>query len=266
MIGKIPVGRARLAAVAVGIAVAAMTMVASVAIASPTKVVYSNFNTVPTLVNGLPNQDTYSAAPFEFPFGGLVQFSARPGVLKSLTTEIDSFTCEHGTYNLENCYTGNPNKKFLYVLDAKIYEVNAENEKGALVATSIAKFKIPYRPTTNVSCPSTIEGKGFGKNCDVGGYLDTITFKKFTPTSVLPEKAIITVESTAGDPRSDVVNVGTQTSYKAFENEEFVAEGPAEGGKPSVGEDPLPEETFIRGKLAGGQAGFQPVFQVTAKA
>jgi hypothetical protein len=265
MIGKIPVSRARLAAVAVGVAVAAMTVVASAAIASPTKVVYSNFNTVPTTVNKLPNQDTYSAAPFEFPFGGLVQFSARPGVLKSLTTEIDSFTCEHGTYNFENCYTGNPGKKFSYLLEAKVYEVDAEDEPGTLVASSLGKFKIPYRPSTNVGCPATIEGKGFGKNCDVGGYLDTITFKKFSPTSVLPEKAIITIEGTALDSPSDVVNVGTQTSYKAFEEGEFVAEGPLEGGKPSVGEDPLPEETFIRGKLAGGQAGFQPVFQVTAK-
>jgi hypothetical protein len=35
---------------------------------------------------------------------------------------------------------------------------------------------------------------------------------------------------------------------------------------PSIGSDPLPEDAYVRGKLVqGGQAGFQPVFEITAK-
>ncbi len=266
MNGMIPVSRARLAAMAIVVAVGTLTVSAAAAAASPARAVYSNLKTVPTEVNELPNQDTYSAAPFEFPFGGLVQFSPRPGVIKSLTAQVDSFTCEHGTYIYENCYTGDPSKKFSYTLTANIYEVTAEDEPGALVASSTRTFKIPYRPTTNVACPATPEGKGFGRNCDVGGYLDTITFKKFATAAVLPERAIITITNYEdSDPETEVVNVGTQTSYKEWDGE-FVPEAPLNEGKPSVGSDPLPEETIIRGKLAGGQAGFQPVFQVMAKA
>src|SRR5271165_5101186 len=105
MSGKIPAGRMWLAAVVIAIGALAMSSAASAL--APT-VVYSNLNTVPTTVNGHPDEDTYSAAPFEFPFGGMVEFSHRPGTLKSLTAQVDSFTCEPGVYILENCYTGRP--------------------------------------------------------------------------------------------------------------------------------------------------------------
>lgn len=271
MTGRIPSTPAKLA-VAILIAIGSLAISAGAASAAPAKVVYSDFNTVPPMVNGHPNQDTYSAAPFEFPFGGMVAFTPRPGVIKSLTAQVDSFTCEHGVYSSENCYTAHSTKKFSYGLTASIYEVAAGEEPGALVASSTESFKIPYRPTTTVSCPSTPEGRGFGVNCDVGGYLATVTFKRFRPAAVLPEKAIIMITNTAGDSASDVVNVGEQTSYKEWDEalgpgyEGFVPEPPLEGGKPSKGEDPLPEDAFVRGKLAEGEStGYQPVFQVLAK-
>lgn len=270
MIGKIPVGRARLAAVAVALAVVAINAASANA---SVKTVYSNFNTVQPTVNGHPNEDTYSAAAFEFPFGGIVAFSPRPGGLKSIAAEIDSFTCEHGTYSLENCYTANPSKKFSYELTASIYEVKEGDDEGALVASSTEKFKIPYRPTTNVSCPATPEGKGFGVNCDVGGYLATVDFKKFSPSrAVLPERAIVVITDTPSDEASDVVNVGLQTSYKEWDealgpgDAGFISEEPANGGVPSVGTDPFPEDAFVHGELAeGGWAGYQPVLRVLAK-
>jgi hypothetical protein len=271
MTGKIPAGPVRLA-VAIVIAIGALAIGAATASAAPAKVVYSNLNTVPSMVNGKPNEDTYSEAPFDFPFGGMVEFSHRPGVIKSLTAQVDSFTCEHGIYNLENCYTGHPTKKFSYELTAKIYEVGAGEEPGALVASSTERFKIPYRPTTNaLICPATPEGKGFGPNCDVGGYLATVKFKRFAPAAVLPERAIIMITSTGTDSPNDVVNVGLQTSYKEWDEalgpgeEGFVGEPPVNEGKPAVGEDPLPEDAFVSGALsAGGWEGYQPVFQVLA--
>jgi hypothetical protein len=265
MNGKIPVSRMRRAAIAGTIAITAFAMSAAAASASAGKVVYSDLNTVPVEVNGHPNEDTYSAAPFEFPFGGMVEFSHRPGVIKSMIAQVDSFTCEHGEYQYENCFTAHPTKKFSYQLTASVYEVGAGNKLGALVASSTESFKIPYRPTTNVGCPATPEGKGFGPNCDVGGYLATIKFKHFSPAAVLPERAIVTFTDTVSDNSHDVVNIGMQTSYKEWDGE-FVGEPPLEGGVPSVGTDPLPEDAYVRGELAaGGWAGYQPVFQVLAK-
>jgi hypothetical protein len=263
MSGKIPTGRIGLAAIVV--VIAALTISAAASALAPT-VVYSNFNTVPANVNGHPNEDTYSAAPFEFPFGGMVEFSHRPGTIKTLTAQVDSFTCEHGVYSLENCFTGRPTKKFSYELTADIYEAKADNEPGTLVASATATFKIPYRPTTNVTCPATPEGKGFGVNCDVGGYLAQVEFKHFAPTSaVLPEKAIIEITNTPSDNPNDVVNVGMQTSYKGWDGE-FVPEAPLADGQPMIGNDPLDEDAYVRGALdEGGWAGYQPVLQVVAK-
>jgi hypothetical protein len=264
MNGKIPVNRMRRVAVVGVVAVVALAMSAAAASAAG-KVVYSDLNTVPAEVNGHPNQDTYSAAPFEFPFGGIVEFSHRPGVIKSMIAQVDSFTCEHGVYQLENCFTPHLGKKFPYKLTASVYEVGAGNTLGALVASSTETFKIPYRPSTNVACPATPEGKGFGVNCDVGGYLATVKFKHFSPAAVLPEKAIVMFTDTETDNPSDVVNIGMQTSYKEWDGA-FVPDPPLDGGVPSVGVIPFPEDAYVSGKLdEGGWAGYQPVFQVLAK-
>jgi len=266
MTGKVRRGAAMRAAAAVLTALVASALCAAAAGAAAGNVVYNNLNTVPGTVNGQPDQDTFAAAPFEFPFGGMVEFSPRPGVLKTLTAQVDSFTCEHGQYNLENCYTARSRKKFRYTLKAEIYEVGAGEEPVGPIATATQTFKIPYRPTTNVSCPATGEGKGFGPNCDVGGYRAQVEFKHFSPAAVLPQKAIIEITNTSGDSASDVVNVGLQAAYKEYANEEYVAEPPADGGVPAVGADPLPEDAYVRGALsAGGWEGFQPVFEVTAK-
>jgi hypothetical protein len=269
MSGTIPTGRMRLVA-AIVVAIGALASGAATASAAAPKVVYNNLNTVPTTVNMFPNEDTYSESPFYFPFGGLVEFSHRPGTIKSMTAQVDSFTCEHGLYNYENCYTGNPSKKFSYELTASIYEVGAGDEPGTLVASSTETFKIPFRPSTNISCPPTGEGKGFGPNCDVGGYLVTIKFKKFTPKAVLPEQAIILFTTTPSDKASDVVNIGLQTSYSKYESGEFVGEPPLDGGKPEIGEDPLPNDAFVEGHLTEVNEGpitwknYQPVLEVLA--
>lgn len=265
MIGKIP-GTAVALAVAALLAAACAAISAATASAS-TQVVYNNLNTVAPTVNGLPNEDTYSLDYEYFPIGGMVEFSRRPGVLKAVTTEIDSFTCEHGVYYLENCYTLHPTKKFSYELTADLYEVGSNNEPvGAPFASDTQKFRVPYRPTTNVSCPVTSEGKGFGANCDVGGYLAKITFKKFARNTVLPEKAIIVITNTVSDATSDIVNVGLQAAYKEYKEGEFIEEPAADGGVPAVGADPLPKAIFVRGALNETEnwEGFQPVFEVTA--
>jgi hypothetical protein len=227
--------------------------------ASATEVAYNNLNTVAPTVNGLPNEATFSLDGQNFPVGGLVAFAPTRGhAIKSLTAQLDVFACEHGVYSLENCYTLR-NKRFPMEWTASIYEVGPGNTIGTLLTSSTATFKLHYRPTTNVSCPSTPEGKGFGANCDVGGQLNTIAFKHFSPAS-LPAQAIVTLTS----PSADVVNVGLQASYKEFAGGEFVTEPAANAGVPAVGSDPLPEDIYTAGTLnAGGWAGFQPVFEVT---
>ena len=259
MIERIPAGLVRLGAVML---MAIGSLAIGAAAASAHEAAYNNRNTVAATVNGHPNEDTYSLDYENYDsggFGGMVEFgSTSKHALMGLTTQLDVFTCEHGVYSLENCVTLKPKKKFPMQWTANVYAVGPGNTVGSLIATSTATFKLNYRPTTNVGCPSTEEGRGFGVNCDVGGYLQTVRFKHFTPsTAPLPAKAIILLTA----PTSPIVNVGLQASYKEFSGGQFVEE-PAVGS-PAVGSDPLPDEVFINGALTAGYAGAQPVFEVT---
>ena len=249
----------------------ALALVASAGAGAMTEVAYNNLNTVPATVNGKPTEDTYSQDYEAFSgtgqFGGQIETAiTNSRVVKKLTTQLDVFACEHGEYQLENCFTLKPNKTFKQTWTAHIYEVGAGNEPGALVASASALLKLHYRPTTNVSCPATSEGKGFGPNCDVGGYLQTVTFKKFIVSKPLPVKAIVLLTNGCEACSGKIVNVGVQTAYKEYSGGEFIAEPPAGGGVPAVGADPLPESIYYNSKFeATGWAQFQPVFDLEVK-
>jgi hypothetical protein len=253
------------------VAMLAFAVVAAGSAEAVTEVAYNNLNTVPSSVNGKPDEDTYSQDYEAFMgsgmFGSQIETAiTNSRVVKSLTTQLDVFACEHGEYQLENCYTVHPTKKFTQMWTASIYEVGAGNEPGALVATAKTTAKLHYRPTTNVSCPATGEGKGFGANCDVGGYLQQITFKQFTQSKPLPVKAIVLLTNGCEACSGKIVNVGLQTAYKEFSGGEFIAEPPAAGGVPAVGADPLPESIYYNSKFeATGWAQLQPVFKLEVR-
>jgi hypothetical protein len=256
---------ARLAKLAAPMLVAVGCLVMATG-ASASEVAYNNLNTVPATVNGQPNEDTYSLDYENFEVGGQVGLASTAGhVAKSLTTQLDNFTCEHGVYTLENCYTLKPNKKMSQSWIANIYSVGAGNSVGTLLSSSTATFKLHYRPTTNVSCPATSEGKGFGANCDVGGVLQTVTFKHFSPAATLPSQVIILLKSSCGGScGGQVVNAGLQASFKEYSGGNFVEEPAANGGVPAVGSDPLPEDIYTNATLnAGGWEGYQPVFELS---
>jgi hypothetical protein len=255
-------------AVAFVLACAAMM---SVATAGAVEIAYNNLNTVPATVNGKPDEDTYSQDYEAFRSGGMFgsqieTVNTNSRLLKGMTSQVDVFACEHGEYQLENCYTIHPAKKFAQEWTASIYEVGAGNEPGALVATGTTKANLRFRPTTNVSCPATVEGKGFGANCDVGGFLQTIVFKHFTQSKPLPTKAVVLLTNSCEACAGKIVNVGLQTAYKEFSGGSFIAEPPANGGIPAVGSDPLPESIYYNSKYeATGWKEFQPVFKVEVR-
>jgi hypothetical protein len=143
--------------------------------------------------------------------------------------------------------------------------VGPGNTVGAVLASSTQTFKIHYRPTTNVSCPSTPEGKGFGANCDVGGLLATIKFKKFTPAVKLPTQAIILITNTLHEGAGDYVNVGLQESEGGYVEGHWVNVPAENHGVPAVGSDPLLNSAiFYNGIINEEWEGGQPVFEVTA--
>jgi hypothetical protein len=244
--------------------------------------IYDNLNTVPEPIheNGQEYQDTEtrSIPPFEFPAGGMIEFAgSRSRTLKSITMQLDSYTCESGKYNTF-CSTSHPTKTYSYGLTIKVYKVGAGEEPGELIASDTGTVKLLYRPATNPTCADPIvegvnEGRGYGPACEVGGYLNTVTLKHFTPNdAVLPPKVIILVSnSKADESEGKIANVGLQTGSK---DEVPYFEVPAHGGEPEVGSDPLAAAVYIRaqktetnfekGSGPANWEGWQPVFEVDA--
>jgi len=275
MTGKIPSRNIRVGA-AILIALAALMV--SVAAASAKEVIYDNLNTVPASVNGMPDRDTFSQS-----YGGggvtsvgnVLSFAGSGRKLSSVTTEIDSFKCEKGEYQYENCYS-KPGKTFKYPLTLRVYEFEPGYRRNRLIGQKTQTFKMPYRPTTNVHCPATPEGKGFGSNCDVGGVLGTITFKGLVGMSVGSEAILEVRNATPEKP----INLGLEEAYKGYNasTEEF--EGVPGSYTPAVGSDPLGDEQLWlgcedppspfcnapeSGAVVAGYAGALPVFEVVAK-
>lgn len=228
--------------------------------ASAKEVVYNNANTVAAKVNGLPNEDTYSQC-YEgcglTSAGGIVEPGGTARDLKVVDVQVDSFKCEYGVYYLESCRS-KAGKKFAFPLTLKVYGVTGTDERGALLGEASKEFKIPDRPTTKVSCPATPEGKGFGPNCDVGGFLSTVTFRGFSGIT-LPSKAILELSSSGPN---GYVNLGLEESYKEFSGGEF--HGEPGTGTPVMGKNPLPEDIFANGVAESGFTDALPVFTIEA--
>ncbi len=127
---------------------------------------------------------------------------------------LSVWSCESG--GGASCVTADPLARFPAELTLKAYKVGYENEVGELVSTTTKSFQLPYRPTTDPSCPDGTSFKAADGHCQHG--LPTpVTFE---PTVAIPRKAILVVEFTPDSTATDSLNVGL--------------EGPA-----SIGSNPL---------------------------
>ena len=229
------------------VAMLAFAVVAAGSAGAMTEVAYNNLNTVPATVNGKPNEDTYSQDYEGFMgggmFGGQIETAITNNrVVKSLTTQLDVFACEHGEYQLENCYTVHPNKKFTQEWTASIYEVGAGNEPGALVATAQSHGQAPLPPDDERQLPGHRRRQGLRRQLRRRRLpADDRPSRNSPRRKPLPIKAIVLLTNGCEACSGKIVNVGVQTAYKEFAGGEFIAEPPADGGVPAVGADPLPK-------------------------
>lgn len=133
------------------------------------------------------------------------------------------WSCEQG--GGATCVTADPAATFAAPLTLNVYAVTYENKVGALLKSVTNMFNLPYRPTTDPSCPDGTSFKAADGHCQ-HGYPVPVDFE----TGVnLPRKIIISVSftpsNTAGDPLNSL-NVGLE-------------------GPPSVGQNPLETNNWV---------------------
>jgi hypothetical protein len=249
------------------LAVAAISAAAT-ASAGAAELIYSNTESTP------PAPAVVSAgfeAEGKSSFGGLVEFGGTARKNPSVMVTMDSWACETGNWFSYTCQT-EPGKTFEVPITVSINALGAGNTVGALLATSTKTYKIPYRPSANLSkCSSPANlGKWYVK----GKCWTSKAAKIVMPlkAAALPNQAIITVAfntsdygaSPYGDATAchsteqgcpyDSLNVGVQDGF----------EKPAGTAPTTGGPYPDPTETFDNGVAEGGWEGFQPMFEVKA--
>lgn len=87
-------------------------------------------------------------------FGDRIKFSTGSGGnLLTATVTLSSWGCENGTWNSANCST-TPGATFSHPITLKIYNVGNGITPGALIGSVTQTFAIPYRPSSDPSCPA----------------------------------------------------------------------------------------------------------------
>jgi hypothetical protein len=264
MTGRIPARAAKLAAAFLAVAAFSAAATAS---AGAAELIYSNTESTP------PAPAVVSAsfeAEGKSSFGGLVELGGTARKNPGVVITMDSWACETGNWFAYTCHT-EPGKTFAQPITVSINALGAGNTVGALLATNTKTYKIPYRPSANLSkCtgPANL-GKWYAK----GKCWTSKAARILMPlrAATLPSQVIITVAFNTSDygavpqrPQPcnsteqgcpyDSLNVGVQDGF----------EKPA-GTAPTVGGPyPDPNETFDSGVAEAGWEGFQPMFEVKA--
>ncbi len=251
---------------------------AGAASASP-EVIYGNLPT--PLPGDLPSVPFYGEGISAF--GGQVAFAGTARRATAVTATLSSYACTSGGAEAGTCQTSR-GARFEWPITLDIYEVGAENEPGAKIASITRTFKIPYRPSASKKCTGS----------NAGGWYDSASGKCFiaklvkitfpVPRLALPAKAILGIgfnttsfgsepvgpkpcneSPTPGCPYN-LINVGVTEPSAAT---------------PSVGTDPQPEDAYLDTPIAsdyceneaaagrfalskGCWSGYQPTFTVKA--
>jgi hypothetical protein len=269
MNGRIPTRPATVVAAML----AATGVLAMTAGAASAETIYNN---TPPHAKNLVSESFEATQTSEF--GGLVKFAGSARNSPMVTVTMSSWACGN-LMGGAACQTS-PGASFTWPITLNVYDLGAEDEPGAKIASKTLDVSVPYRPSANNKhCHLTEEGVvGFTSECFNGKEFRI----KFPLEGVtLPSEAIISVAFNTSDYGADPTHepsVGEDSlNVGLTEPPNFSEPTPV---APSVGSDPLPEDAYVNslyslmygGKgtvgtfsIAGEWTGFQPVFQVKAK-
>ena len=149
-----------------------------------------------TIYNNLPKPKPGNVVSVGFEatslseFDGQVEFAGTARKDPAVTVMMSSWGCQEGSWNSNSCNTVG-GATFSQPLTLNVYQVEANNEPGAQVASVTQTFNIPLRPSAGKKCTGTHAGEGsHGGEC-LNGMATQVTFNLTGVT--LPSKAIISV-------------------------------------------------------------------------
>ncbi len=149
------------------------------------------YNNIPSPLPGNLDSIAYEANQAE-EFGDRVQFAGTSRTLTSVVQGMSSWGCESGFWFDGACVT-TPGATFSHPITLNIYNVDAGNQVGSLIASVTQTFAIPYRPSAdNINCTG---GRWYdaSSNTCFNGYANLITFNLTGMGIVVPNQAIYSI-------------------------------------------------------------------------
>jgi hypothetical protein len=166
------------------IAIAALAALV-IAPAASADVVYDNIaSPQPSNVASLGYEATSTSE-----WGGQVELAGTARKDPKVTVLMSSWGCQSG--GGATCVTA-PGANFTLPITLKLYSVNPNQSAGAAIATSTKTFAIPFRPTTDPTCPGGTAWRDGAGTC-FNGFATPITFNLAGEGITLPKNVIVTI-------------------------------------------------------------------------
>jgi len=124
-------------------------------------------------------------------FGDLVELSGTDRDLQLVTVGLVSWACESGSWTA-GCVT-TPDASFSHPITVTIYEEGTAPAPGAEIATITKDVDVPFRPTSDSTCPAATQWRDpVSQSCQNGFlFLETFDFPSLLVS--LPDRVIVTV-------------------------------------------------------------------------
>jgi hypothetical protein len=184
------------------IVLAMVALSAPVALAAPGTVIYDSQPT--PLPGNLPSRAFQATQTTEF--GDHIVFGAGPRELGTASVVLSSWACQTGAWNTGDCVSA-PGATFNHPITLNLYQVDAAAPTGvgALIKSVTQDVAVPYRPSANPACATTVPAvpggwQGTGGAC-FNGFAFTVVFDLSGVT--VPEEIIFSIAfntSTFGNP------------------------------------------------------------------
>jgi hypothetical protein len=242
--------------------------------APTTSVVYDNIPS--SLPGNLPSEAFEATSSSEF--GGLIDLGPGPRTNPVVTATLSSWACQSGGWT-SSCQT-TPGAKFGEPITLNIYNVNADNSVGSLIATDTQTFEIPYRPSSDpTDCPGSPAEWFDGSNC-YNGLATKVSWDLTSATLHLPSRVIVSLAYNTSD--YGYQSYGDNTPCHASSGGcPYDSLNVALAAPPSVGSDPAPDGAYLNSTWSGaygdngaggtgvfrfdpaGWTGYQPAIEVS---
>ncbi len=106
-------------------------------------------------------------------FGDKITFASTERQLVSAAVTLTSWACENGAWNT-SCLT-TAGTTFTHPVTLTLYSVNGDGSAGSQVGSVTQSFEIPFRPSSDPSCPTPTTWRDTNGNC-FNGYNNVVVF------------------------------------------------------------------------------------------